>query len=56
MLGCEILRAVLADDADAGIDERAELVDRQILRRDDDRHAVAHLFPHTLVALAGLLR
>src|SRR5947199_375940 len=37
----EILRAVLADDLDAGVGEQSELVDRHVLRRDDDRDGVA---------------
>src|SRR5581483_7861746 len=37
VLRLEILRAVLTDDLDSRFRERAELVDRHVLRRDDDR-------------------
>ena len=41
VLRLEILRAVLADDLDARLGERRQLVDRHVLRGDDDRDAGA---------------
>ena len=38
VLGLEVLRAVLADDCDAGLDERGQIGDLDVLRGRDDRH------------------
>ena len=38
VLGLEVLRAVLADPRDAGLDECAEVLERDVLRRRDDLH------------------
>jgi hypothetical protein len=56
VLRLQILRAVLADDLDAGVREHAELLDRDVLRRDDDRDAGADLGLDARVPLAELLR
>jgi hypothetical protein len=40
----------------AGFREDAELLDRDVLRRDDDRHRVADLGTDLLVARADVLR
>ena len=41
VLRLEILRAVLADDRDAGLDEQRHVGQRDVLRRGDDRHSGA---------------
>ena len=41
VLRLEILRAVLADDAHARVLQRLHVVERDVLRCDDDRHARA---------------
>ena len=56
VLRLEILRTVLADDLDAGVDEQLQLVHRDVLRRNDDGDRSAELFPHARVALGDLLR
>ena len=43
MLRLEILRAVLADHLDPGLDEHRHVGERDVLRRRDDRHARADL-------------
>jgi hypothetical protein len=56
VLGREVLRAILADDVDAGVGEQGELVDRQVLRRDDDRDVFPDLVADALVALPNDVR
>ena len=56
VLALEILRPVLADDLDAGFGERGHLLERDVLRRDDDRHAVAHLVAQAAVTVGDLVR
>ena len=52
----EVLRAVLADDLDAGFRNQRQLGDRDVLRRDDDGDSGPDLIAHALVAVADLLR
>ena len=56
VLRLEILRAVLAHDLDSGLGEDRQLLDRDVLRRGDDRDGVSDLSPDALVALADLVR
>src|SRR5437868_11523143 len=56
VLRLEILRAVLANDRDAGIAEQLHVVERDVLRRGDDRHARADLFGDALVSRADRRR
>ena len=51
-LRLEILRAVLADDLDAGLGEHGHVVERDVLRRRDDGHAAAR--PRSRIALVAL--
>ena len=55
MLALEVLRAVLADDLDARFGEDRHLVDRDVLRGRDDRHAFADLVADASVPLADLV-
>jgi hypothetical protein len=50
------LRTVLADHLDAGVQQQAELVGGDVLRRDDDRDVGADLGLDARVPLAELLR
>jgi hypothetical protein len=52
----EILGPVLADDVDTCLREDAELLDADVLRRDDHRDVLARLLTHAQVALANRLR
>ena len=54
VLRLEVLRAVLADDLDAGVGEHLHVVDRDVLRRDDDGDVRADLVRDARVALADL--
>jgi len=56
VLGLEVLRAVLADDGDARYAERLHVVERDVLRRNDDRDTLTHLSLQALVALAQRVR
>jgi hypothetical protein len=52
----EILGTVLADHLDAGLGQRGQVLERDVLRRGDDGDAGADLFADALVALADLSR
>ena len=52
----QVLGAVLADDLDAGLRERGEVVERDVLRRGNDGDPWPDLLPDSLVALAALSR
>ena len=56
VLRLEVLRAVLSDDLDARVDENPQLVDREVLRRDDDRHCGPNLVLQRGVAFRDLVR
>src|SRR5437016_13627303 len=56
VLRLEILRAVLANDLDSGLGEDRQLLDRDVLRRRDDRDRVADLGADALVTLPNLVR
>jgi hypothetical protein len=47
-LGLEVLRAVLASQRDAGLGQRADVLERDVLRRGEDLDAGAHLRAHLL--------
>jgi hypothetical protein len=55
VLRLEVLSAVLADDLDACLGERPELLEGDVLRRGDDRDAGARLRPDRVVARPDLL-
>ena len=55
VLHLEVLRAVLPHDLDARVGEQLELVERQVLRGDDDSDAGADLLPQRYIALGDLL-
>jgi hypothetical protein len=55
VLGLEVLGAILADDLDSRVREQAELVDRDVLRRDDHRDIRADLILDARIAVAQLL-
>ena len=55
VLHLEVLRAVLPHDLDARVGEQLELVERQVLRGDDDSDAGADLLPQRCIALGDLL-
>src|SRR6476620_1352814 len=52
----EVLRTVLSDDLDPGLDEDGHVLHGDVLRRGNDRHSVADLDTDLLVALANLVR
>ena len=52
----QVLRAVLADDLDAGLGQRRQVFERDVLRRGDDGDARPDLLANALVALADLIR
>jgi hypothetical protein len=56
VLGLEVLCAVLADHLDSRLGEEAELVDRDVLRRDDDRDIRTDLILDARVPVAQLLK
>ena len=56
VLALEILRAVLPHDLDARLGENGHLLERDVLRRRDDRDAGADLGPDPLVGGAHVLR
>src|SRR5206468_12707912 len=53
VLGLEVLGAVLADDLDPSLGERAEVLHVDVLRGGDDRHLGPELAANPLVALAN---
>ena len=55
VLGLEVLGAVLADARDAGVGERAEVLERDVLRRRDDLD-VARVAPPLARAAAAAIR
>jgi hypothetical protein len=55
VLDLEVLRAILADHFDSRVREQAELVDRDVLRRDDHRDVGANLILDARVPVAQLL-
>jgi hypothetical protein len=55
MLRLEILRTVLPDDLDACVREQGEIVERDVLRRDDDRDAAADFLSYADIPLAQRL-
>ena len=56
VLRLELLCAVLAHDLDSGLGEERELVDGDVLRRDDDRDTRADLLLDARVAVAHFLK
>jgi hypothetical protein len=56
VLRAEVLRPVLADHLDAGLGERGQVVERDVLRGGDDRDARTDLLADAFVALADLSR
>ena len=56
VLSLELLRAVLAYDLDAGVDEHAQVLECDVLDRRDDGDAVADLRADALVVRAHGLR
>src|SRR4029450_5007797 len=54
VLPFEILRAVLADDLDAGVGERRQVLERHVLGRGDGGDLSANLFPEVAIALCDL--
>src|SRR5207247_8983684 len=56
MLRLEVLRAVFSHDVDACVREHLQLLDRDVLRRHDDRDARTDLFLDARVVLAHALR
>jgi hypothetical protein len=56
VLALEILRAVLADDLDARLDEHRHVRQRDVLRRRDDRDVTADVAADALVGGADSVR
>jgi len=56
VLGAQVLRTVLADHLDSRLGERRQVLERDVLRRGDDRDGRADLLADALVALADLSR
>src|SRR5205085_2492347 len=56
VLRLELLCAVLAHDLDSGLGEERELIDGDVLRRDDDRDTRADLLLDARVAVAHFLK
>ena len=54
MLRLEVLGAVLADDLDPGLGEDGHLLERDVLRRGDDRHPGPDVRAHVFIARANL--
>ena len=56
VLGLEVLGAVLADYLDAGLGERREVFERDVLRGGDDCDRRTDLLADAVVAVADLSR
>jgi hypothetical protein len=56
VLHLQVLRAVLPHHLDAGLGQRRQVLERDVLRRRDDRDPGSDLLADALVALADLSR
>jgi hypothetical protein len=56
VLRLQVLGAVLADDLHPGLGQRGQVLERDVLRRGDDRDHRPDLLANALVALADLSR
>jgi hypothetical protein len=56
VLRLQVLCAILAEDLDAGLGQSGQLLERDVLRRGDDRDVRPDLLANALVPLADLSR
>jgi hypothetical protein len=56
LLRLQVLRAILAKDLDAGLGQSGQVLERDVLRRGDDRDVRPDLVANALVPLADLSR